>query len=54
MTVAALQNYARRVRELLRANPDTPETGLAPAFQQLLTELLPLLSNPPQLTVVPE
>ena len=54
MTVAALQNYARRVRELLRANSDTPETGLAPAFQQLLTELLPHLPNPPQLTVVPE
>lgn len=54
MTVAALRNYARRVRELLRANPDTPETGLAPAFQQLLTELLPQLPNPPQLTVVPE
>lgn len=54
MAVQALQNYARRVRELLRANPATPETGLAPAFQQLLADLLPLLPNPPQLTVVPE
>lgn len=54
MIVVALQTYARRIRELLRANPATPETGLAPAFQQLLTDLLPLLPNPPGLTVVPE
>jgi hypothetical protein len=46
--------YARRIRELLRANPNTPETGLAPAFQQLVTSLLPTLNAVPQLTVVPE
>jgi hypothetical protein len=30
-----LKAYAKTIRELLRANPNTPETGLAPAFQQL-------------------
>jgi hypothetical protein len=54
MPIQQLQAYARRVRELLRANPNTPETGLAPAFQQLVTQLLPLLPAAPQLTVSPE
>jgi hypothetical protein len=49
-----LQAYARRVRELRRANADVPETGLAPAFQQLLDGLIPLLPIAPRLTVVPE
>jgi hypothetical protein len=40
MAAEQLIAYAARVRELLRANPATPETGLAPAFQQLLTDLL--------------
>lgn len=49
-----LQTYARRIRELRRANADVPETALAPAFQQLLEGLLPLLPATPRLTVVPE
>ncbi len=49
-----LQAYARRVRELRRANADVPETALAPAFQQLLEGLIPLLSIAPRLIVVPE
>jgi hypothetical protein len=49
-----LQAYARRIRELRRANPDVPETALAPAFQQLLEGLVPLLNIAPRLTVVPE
>lgn len=51
---AALKTYAKRIRDLLRANANTPETGLAPAFQQLVTELLPLLPTAPVLTVSPE
>lgn len=54
LTVEYLKAYARRIRELLRANPNTPEPGLAPAFQQLLTDLLPTLAAVPQLTVSPE
>lgn len=51
---ALLQAYAQRIRELRRANADVPETALAPAFQRLLEELLPLISAAPELTVVPE
>jgi hypothetical protein len=40
---ALLQTYARRIRELRQANADVPETALAPAFQQLLEALFPLL-----------
>jgi hypothetical protein len=54
MSTQQLQAYARNVRGLLRANPSTPETGLAPAFQRLITDLLPLLPGVPQLTVSPE
>lgn len=50
----ALKIYARGVRELLRANPATPETGLAPQFQRLVETLLPDLPNVAALTVVPE
>jgi hypothetical protein len=49
-----LQTYAHRIRELRRANADVPETALAPAFQQLLDGLLPLLPAAPTLIVVPE
>jgi hypothetical protein len=49
-----LQAYAHRIRELRRANADVPETALAPAFQQLLEGLLPLLLTAPRLVVVPE
>jgi hypothetical protein len=52
--VDLLQNYARRIRELRRANPDVPETALAPAFQQLLEGLLPLLPVVQGLVVSPE
>ena len=39
---------------MLRANPQTPEPGLAPAFQQLLEQLLPNLPGVPALTISPE
>jgi hypothetical protein len=54
MPVEYFKAYARRIRELLRVHPDTPETGLAPAFQQLLTDLIPTLTAVVPLTVVPE
>lgn len=54
LTVELLQAYARRIRELRRANPDVPETALAPAFQQLLDGLIPQLPFAPELVVVPE
>ena len=54
MSTQQLQSYARTIRVLLRANPNTPETGLAPAFQRLVTDLLPLIPAVPQLTVSPE
>ena len=46
--------YAARIRELLRANPNTPEDGLAPAFQRLVTDLLPLLPTGSGVIVSPE
>jgi len=49
-----LKTYASRIRELRRANADVPETGLAPAFQDLLQGLIPLLPIALRLTVVPE
>jgi hypothetical protein len=49
-----LETYARRIRELRRANPDVPETALAPAFQQLVEGLLALLHASLRLIVVPE
>jgi len=55
MSVAVLlQTYAHRIRELRRANPEVPETALAPAFQQLLEGMFPLLPIAPRLVVVPE
>lgn len=51
---ALLQAYARRIRALRRANPDIPETALAPAFQQLLEGIIRLLPLAPNLVVVPE
>jgi hypothetical protein len=50
----SIRTYAKTIRDLLRANPATPETGLAPTFQQLVTALLPLLPAVPQLIVSPE
>jgi hypothetical protein len=49
-----LQAYARRIRTLRRADANAPETALAPAFQQLVEALLPLLPAVPQLVVSPE
>lgn len=54
MSTEDLRTYARRIRELLRVNPATPETGLAPAFQQLVTGLIPRLLLVQPRTVVPE
>jgi hypothetical protein len=54
VTIETLRAYAKRIRDLLRANPTTPETGLAPTFQRLVDELLPALPAVPQLTVSPE
>jgi hypothetical protein len=54
MPVEHFKAYARRIRELLRVHPETPETGLAPVFQQLLTDLIPTLPAVVPLTVVPE
>jgi hypothetical protein len=54
MTVELFQAYARRIRDLRRANPDVPETALAPAFQQLIEGLLPRLPFADELVVVPE
>lgn len=50
----ALQTYAQRIRDLRRANAAVSEPALAPAFQTLITDLLPELPAIPQLTVVPE
>lgn len=49
-----LRAYACRIRELRRANPVVSEPALAPAFQDLITGLLPQLDAIPQLVVVPE
>src|ERR1700680_4728752 len=49
-----LQTYARTIRNRRRANPDVPETALAPAFQQLLQGLIPLLPVGQGLSVSPE
>jgi hypothetical protein len=49
-----LQTYARRIRELRRADPNVPEPALAPAFQRLLEGLIPLLPVRQGLTVLPE
>lgn len=49
-----LQIYARRIRQLRRANADVPEPALAPAFQQLLEGLIPLLPVRQGLVVLPE
>jgi uncharacterized protein YjeT (DUF2065 family) len=49
-----LQAYAQRIRNLRRANPDVPEPGLAPDFQRLIERLLPFLTVPQGLTVMPE
>lgn len=54
MSIAALTEYARRIRDLRRADPNTTEPALAPAFQQLLETLLGELPAAVRLVVVPE
>ncbi len=54
MTIALLQEYARRIRELRRADAAVPETGLAPAFQRLLGQLIAAVPVAPGLVVSPE
>jgi hypothetical protein len=49
-----LQDYAREIRNKRRANADVAETALAPAFQQLVKNLLPFLPAAPVLEVMPE
>jgi len=51
--LTALLAYAKRIRELRQAQPTNLEQALAPAFQQLLEAVLPLVAAP-GLTVVPE
>ncbi len=53
MTIEILIDYARRVRDLRRAGPTNLEQALAPAFQRLLEDFLPVVS-PSALIVVPE
>lgn len=52
--IELLQDYARRVRELRRADPNIPEPGLAPAFQQLVAALLEHAPAAPRLIVSAE
>jgi hypothetical protein len=53
-TTELLQTYARRIRELRRANADAPEPALARAFQNLLEQLMARLPLAAGLTVLPE
>jgi hypothetical protein len=55
LTVAdLLKVYALRIREQRRANPEVPETALAPAFQALLEAVIAGLPARPALVVAPE
>ena len=49
-----LKHYAKRLRDQLRANANASEPALAPIFQELVANLLPLLPAVPALTVSPE
>ena len=51
--LTALIAYAKRIRELRQAQPTNLEQALAPAFQQWLEAVLPLVAAP-GLTVIPE
>ncbi|MFM9853384.1 MAG: type ISP restriction/modification enzyme [Sphingomonadaceae bacterium] len=53
-TTSLLQMYAQNIRKQRQANPNVPETALAPQFQQLIENILPLLPAVPTLTVSPE
>jgi len=54
VTVGLLKNYALDIRRKLRANRATPETGLAPVFQQLIEDLLPAIPAIENFVVSPE
>ena len=54
MVTAALATYAATIRQARLTHPEISEPALAPAFQTLLTECLPLLPVPQGLTVIPE
>ena len=54
MTVEIFKTYASALRKQLRANPAAIENALAPAFQKLVSDLLPHLPAVPELTVSPE
>lgn len=54
MASVHLRSYAQRIRDKLRANAATPETGLAPDFQRLVADLLPTLPAVAELIVSPE
>ena len=49
-----LVRYARRVRDLRRAHAAVSEPALAPAFQELVENLLAIVPGGPGITVVPE
>ena len=54
MLQVALIAYAARIRNQRRAHPDVSEPALAPEFQRLLNDCLPLLPAAPALSVIPE
>ncbi len=54
MAAEMLKIYALAIRKQRLANPDVSEPALAPAFQALLTALLPTLNAVPALIVSPE
>jgi hypothetical protein len=45
MVMESILLYARRIRELRLAGPTNLEQALAPAFQKLLEEILPLIAS---------
>jgi hypothetical protein len=52
--IESLQEYARRIRGLRQAHADVSEPALAPAFQQLLQNLIPEVPGAAGLVIVPE
>lgn len=54
MLAPALLAYAARVRAQRLAHPTISEPALAPLFQRLLADCLPLLSVAPKLEIIPE
>jgi hypothetical protein len=52
--VELLKQYARRIRDLRRANPEVSEPGVAPAFQQLIAGLIENMPGAAGVTIVPE